>query len=57
MLDLAEVARRQLARLGVDRVEIAGLCTHCEAELFFSHRRDGERSGRQAGMVWRDADA
>ena len=25
---------------GVERVESAGLCTSCEAELFFSHRRD-----------------
>ena len=52
MLDLAEVARRQLRAAGVERVESAGLCTSCEPELFFSHRRDGERSGRQGGLVW-----
>jgi YfiH family protein len=52
MLDLAEVARRLLAIAGVDRVESSALCTSCEAELFFSHRRDGERTGRQAGLVW-----
>jgi polyphenol oxidase len=52
MLDLAEVARRQLAAAGVERVESAGLCTSCEPALFFSHRRDGERSGRQGGLVW-----
>ena len=40
MLDLPEVARRLLARAGVEQVESAGLCTSCEAELFFSHRRD-----------------
>jgi len=54
MLDLAAVARRLLERSGVARVEAAGLCTSCEPELFFSHRRDGERTGRQAGLVWRD---
>jgi YfiH family protein len=53
MLDLTEVARRQLHYAGVDRIESAGLCTSCEPKLFFSHRRDGERSGRQAGLVWR----
>lgn len=53
MLDLAEVARRLLAAAGVDAVEASGLCTSCDAELFFSHRRDGGRSGRQAGIVWR----
>ena len=52
MLDLAEVARRLLARAGVDEVETAGLCTSCELDLFFSHRRDDGRTGRQAGLVW-----
>lgn len=55
MLDLPEVVRRQLGAAGVEQIESAGLCTSCEAELFFSHRRDGGRSGRQAGLVWREA--
>lgn len=55
MLDLAEVARRLLAEAGVERVESAGLCTSCEAELFFSHRRDRGRTGRQAGLAWIEA--
>jgi polyphenol oxidase len=52
MLDLPEVARRQLAAAGVERVESSGLCTSCERELFFSHRRDAGRTGRQAGLAW-----
>jgi YfiH family protein len=52
MLDLPEVARRQLARGGIENVQSAGLCTSCEPELFFSHRRDHGRSGRQAGIAW-----
>ena len=55
MLDLAEVARRQLTQAGVERVESAGLCTSCEAELFFSHRRDEGRTGRQGGVGWVEA--
>jgi YfiH family protein len=55
MLDLAEVARRLLEEAGVGSVEVAGLCTSCEPELFYSHRRDGERTGRQAGLAWREA--
>jgi len=51
-LDLPEVARRLLLRAGVERVESAGLCTSCEPELFFSHRRDAGRTGRQGGLVW-----
>jgi YfiH family protein len=52
MLDLREVARGLLAQSGVDRVEVSELCTSCEAELFFSHRRDDGDTGRQAGLVW-----
>jgi YfiH family protein len=51
-LDLAEVARLLLLEAGVERVEAAGLCTSCEAGLFFSHRRDAGRTGRQAGIAW-----
>jgi polyphenol oxidase len=54
MLDLAEVARQLLRRPGVGRIEIAGLCTSCETERFFSHRRNEGRSGRQAGIAWID---
>jgi YfiH family protein len=52
MLDLPEAARRRLAQAGVERVESAGLCTSCEEGLFFSHRRDHGRTGRQAGIAW-----
>jgi polyphenol oxidase len=51
MLDLAEVATRQLEAAGVTAVERAGLCTSCEEELFYSHRRDRGETGRQAGVV------
>lgn len=52
MLDLPEVARRLLGRAGVDEVEVSDLCTSCEPELFFSHRRDDGRTGRQGGLAW-----
>lgn len=54
MLNLPEVARRLLRDAGVERIESSGLCTSCESELFFSHRRDDGRTGRQAGLVWRN---
>lgn len=55
MLDLPEIARRLLAAAGVERIEPAGLCTSCEADLFFSHRRDAGRTGRQGGVGWVEA--
>jgi polyphenol oxidase len=54
MLDLTAVTRVLLVRAGVTEVESADLCTSCNSELFYSHRRDGERTGRQAGLVWVD---
>lgn len=55
MLDLPEVARRLLARAGIDEIESAGLCTSCEADLFFSHRRDNGVTGRMGNLAWIDA--
>jgi YfiH family protein len=52
MLDLTAVAGELLTRSGVTVVESADLCTSCNPELFYSHRRDGERTGRQAGLAW-----
>jgi polyphenol oxidase len=54
-LDLPEVARQQLLAAGVERIEVAGLCTSCEPELFFSHRRDAGRTGRQGSLAWIEA--
>ena len=54
MLSLREVARRLLTQAGVEQVEVSELCTSCEPELFYSHRRDDGDTGRQAGLVWMD---
>ena len=52
MLDLRMVARLLLERAGVGAIEVCELCTSCNPDLFFSHRRDHGRTGRQAGLVW-----
>lgn len=52
-LDLKAVAAHQLERSGVARVDDLGLCTICShGSTFFSHRRDGALTGRQAGLAW-----
>jgi hypothetical protein len=52
-LDLAAVACAQLRAAGVSTVHDVGLCTICgDPEWFFSHRRDGGVTGRQAGVAW-----
>lgn len=51
MLDLAAVAEALLREQGIERIQRAGLCTSCRDDLFFSHRRDRGRTGRQVGLV------
>jgi YfiH family protein len=51
--DLAGLARRRLAALGVSEVAGGQWCTYANREQFFSHRRDG-RCGRMAALIWRD---
>lgn len=53
-VDLWTAAERALNATGVDRVERVDLCTCCNPELFFSHRRTGEPRGGQ-GVVARVA--
>jgi polyphenol oxidase len=52
-LDLKAIARARLEAAGVGEVHDCGLCTSCDAERFFSHRRDRGVTGRQAGLAWR----
>ena len=57
-IDLAAIARERLDALGVREVHDVGLCTMCtDPSLFFSHRRDGPRTGRQGGIAWRSSSA
>jgi purine-nucleoside/S-methyl-5'-thioadenosine phosphorylase / adenosine deaminase len=53
-LDLWEANRLALLEAGVtpDRIELAGLCTQCNAETFFSHRANGgQPAGRFAAVI------
>ncbi|HKG39474.1 MAG TPA: polyphenol oxidase family protein [Conexibacter sp.] len=53
-IDLKAIARERLEAAGVEATHDVGLCTMCsDPQLFFSHRRDGGITGRQAGITWR----
>ncbi|HXE45765.1 MAG TPA: polyphenol oxidase family protein [Conexibacter sp.] len=53
-IDLKAIARERLTAAGVAQVHDVGICTLCaESGAFFSHRRDGGVTGRQAGIAWR----
>lgn len=49
--DLYALARRRLGALGVEQVYGGTRCSYAEAEVFFSHRRDG-RCGRMVTLAW-----
>lgn len=51
MADLYLLARQRLERAGVTRIHGGGLCTHSDAERFYSYRRDGQ-TGRLASLIW-----
>jgi hypothetical protein len=51
-IDLRAIARARLLAAGVAEVLDVQACTICD-ERFFSHRREGARAGRQAGVAWR----
>ena len=46
-VDLWQAGEMALRSAGCASIERVNLCTSCHPELFFSHRRDGERTGRQ----------
>jgi YfiH family protein len=52
-LDLWSANARLLAAAGLrsERIEVMGRCTACERALFFSHRRDAGRTGRQMAFI------
>lgn len=52
-LDLGSANRIQLLDAGLTEanITVAGLCTVCRSDLFFSHRRDGERTGRMLAFA------
>jgi YfiH family protein len=53
MLDLVGINRRLLSVSGVDRDRISSidLCTKCRDDLFYSYRREGEKTGRMLSGI------
>ena len=54
-LDLAAANRKQLTAAGMPETQIStvGGCTYCDADRFFSYRREGERAGRMISFIRR----
>ncbi len=52
LADIYQLARLELAGLGIAQVYGGGFCTVAEQERFFSYRRD-PATGRMATLIWR----
>ncbi len=50
-LSLPDAIRVDLERAGVEEVYDLGLCTGCRPDLFYSHRKEGPRTGRSLAAV------
>jgi hypothetical protein len=52
-LDLQRSCLLQMEEVGIDpaRIDVVEECTCCHRELFFSHRRDNGKTGRQMGFL------
>ena len=53
-LDLVEINSEILLAAGLKKGNIhkTGLCTSCLPEFFYSHRRDGGKTGRMMSLAW-----
>lgn len=50
-LDLWKANQIQLESVGVERIEVAGVCTACHLEDWYSHRAEKGRTGRFGALI------
>lgn len=54
-LSLPAAIKSNLREAGVDMVRDLGVCTGCRPDLFYSHRKQGPKTGRNLAAVAREA--
>jgi len=53
MADLSRIVMVKLQKLGIRNIYVNNTCTYCDADRFFSFRRDG-KTGRMACLIYID---
>lgn len=46
------LASLSLKKAGINKIYGGGFCTFTQEDLFYSYRRDGEKTGRMASLIW-----
>lgn len=54
LANLYQLATRRLNKLGIHQVFGGEYCTYTQEDLFYSWRRDQQKAGRMASMIWID---
>jgi YfiH family protein len=54
LANIYQLATIELASIGITQVYGGNFCTITDHERFYSYRRDGEKTGRMATLIWRD---
>jgi hypothetical protein len=50
-LDLWAANALALRQVGVEQIEVSGLCTACHTDHFFSHRAERGQTGRFGALI------
>lgn len=50
-IDLKEINRKQLADIGIEKIDICPYCTCCNNELFFSYRKENSTTLRHSAIL------
>lgn len=50
-LDLPRANLLQLQEMGIADIDVSGICTSCRTDLFFSHRKEMGKTGRQLSFI------
>jgi len=53
--DLYQLAKQHLEMLGITKIYHDSYCTYKDKTLFYSYRRQNDKAGRMATLIWRNA--
>lgn len=52
LANIYTLAKTRLNKLGILKIYGGNYCTYSDSDAFYSYRRDGEKTGRLASLIW-----